>query len=111
MIFWQRLKHLLPSHRRAQEREMREEFQSLSEIAGPGELGNMTRAAEDARAVWSWEWLDQLYRDLQYAFRTLRHNPGVGAIESAVQPRVGAGGREFLECHRLGAGRADGDLF
>src|SRR5690348_204472 len=76
MNLWQRLKYLLPSWRRSQERDISEELQSLAAIAEPGELGNLTRAAEDARAVWAWTWLEQLCRDVQYAFRTMRHNPG-----------------------------------
>jgi len=67
MTFWKRLKYLLPSYRHAQERDMSEELQSLAAIAEAGELGNLTRAAEEARAVWGWTWLDQLYRDVQYA--------------------------------------------
>ncbi len=76
MSFGQRLKYLLPSYRRAQERDMNEELQSLAAIAEPGELGNITRVAEETRAVWGWMWLDQWFRDLQYAFRTMRHNVG-----------------------------------
>ncbi len=79
MSFGQRLKYLLPSYRRAQESDMNEELQSLAAIAGPGELGNLTRVAEEARAVWSWTWLEQLYRDVQYAVRTMRHNIGFTA--------------------------------
>lgn len=52
MSLWQRLKTMLPSWRRAQEKEMSEELQSLAAIAEPGELGNLTRAAEEARATW-----------------------------------------------------------
>ncbi len=76
MNLWQRLKYLLPSWRRSQENDISEELQSLAAIAQPGELGNLTRAAEEARAVWGWTWLERLYRDVQYAFRTMRHNPG-----------------------------------
>jgi len=73
------LKYLLPSHRRSEESDMRAELQSLALMAEPGELGNITRAAEEARAAWGWTWLEQLWRDVQYAFRTLRHNPGFTA--------------------------------
>src|SRR5438132_7261090 len=76
MSVWRKLNYLLPSYRRAQERDMREELESLAAIAEPRELGNVTRAAEEARAVWSWTWLEQLYRDVQYALRTMRHSPG-----------------------------------
>ena len=45
MSFGQKLKHLLPSYRRAQESDMNEELQSLAAIAGPGELGNLTQSS------------------------------------------------------------------
>src|ERR1051325_4894058 len=76
MSFGQKLRYLLPSHRRARESDMKEELESLAAIAEPGELGNMTRAAEEARAVWTWTWFEQLHRDVQYAFRAMRHNVG-----------------------------------
>jgi putative ABC transport system permease protein len=75
----QRLKYLLPSYRRAQEQDMRAELESLAAMAKPGELGNLTLAAEETRAAWGWTWLEQWYRDVQYALRTLRHNPGFTA--------------------------------
>ena len=58
---------------------MQEELDSLANIAEPGELGNLTRAAEDARTVWTWTWLEQLSADVRYAFRSMRHNPGFTA--------------------------------
>jgi predicted permease len=79
MRLWQRLQYLRPSYRRAQEQDMQAELESIAAMAEPGELGNLTRTAEEARAVWSWTWLEQLARDLQYALRTLRHNPGFTA--------------------------------
>src|SRR5260370_4031151 len=80
MSFWQKLKYLLPSYRAAQERDMSEELQSLAAMAETGELGNLTRAAEGERRVWRWTWLDHLYRDVNYAFRSMRHNIGFTAI-------------------------------
>ena len=79
MSFLQRLKYLLPSYRRAQESDMREELESLAEMAEPGELGNLTRAAEEARTVWTWKWLEEFYRDLQYSSRDMRRNKGFAA--------------------------------
>ncbi|QOY86594.1 ABC transporter permease [Paludibaculum fermentans] len=74
-----RLNYLLPAYRRAEERDMQEELNALAEMAEPGELGNLTRVAEEGRAAWNWTWLEQLYRDAQYAFRTLRRNPAFTA--------------------------------
>lgn len=62
--------------RRAAEDDMREELVSLRSMAKPGELGNLTQAAENARAEWSWPRLERIGRDLAMAFRTLRKSPG-----------------------------------
>ena len=65
------------------ERDTHEELEALAAIAeGEGQrvdLGNLTRAAEDARAGWTWVWLEQLCGDISYAFRILRRNPGFTA--------------------------------
>jgi putative ABC transport system permease protein len=71
MSFWRR--------NRERERDMQEELASLAAMADPGELGNLTRAAEDARAQWNWAWLEQLLGDVRFAFRSMRHNPGFTA--------------------------------
>ncbi len=43
-------------------------------MAEPGELGNLTLAAENARAVWGWNWLESIAQDFRYGLRTLlRH--------------------------------------
>ena len=76
MSLWRRLKYLLPAQRRAEERDMQEELQSLASIAGPNELGNLTTAAENARAAWGWTWLERLVQDARYARRQLGRNPG-----------------------------------
>jgi predicted permease len=75
-----RWKYLLPGFRRAAEREMQEELDALAALADRRELGNLTLAAEDARAVWGWPWLDGLGRDILYAFRVLRRQPGFTAV-------------------------------
>ena len=73
-------KFLWPPYRRAQEREMQEELRSIGQFAGPAELGNLTFAAEEARGVWRWIWLDNLWRDLRYAARVLARQPSFTAV-------------------------------
>src|SRR5215467_6465646 len=76
MSLWQRLRTILPSWRQAQEEEMNEELESLAAIAERGELGNLTRVAEEARAAWGWSRLEQLMQDVRFALRTMRKSPG-----------------------------------
>jgi putative ABC transport system permease protein len=73
---WRKLKYLLPWHRRAQEQDMREELDSLRALAAPGELGSLTLAAENAREVWGWVWLEQFGRDTRIGTRSLLRSPG-----------------------------------
>jgi len=40
------------------------------------EFGNATLLAETSREVWSWGWLDQLFRDLRHGVRMLLAKPG-----------------------------------
>lgn len=51
-MVWQKIKFLRPSVRRQSDRDMREELAALAAIAEPGELGNLTLAAEGARIFW-----------------------------------------------------------
>jgi putative ABC transport system permease protein len=76
MMLWRRLGYLLPWRRRAAERDMQEELQSIADMADPRELGNLTLAAENARAEWGWTRLEQSLQDLRYAIRTLGRSPG-----------------------------------
>jgi hypothetical protein len=75
-----RLKYLLPWYRRAEEREMQAELAALESIAGRRELGNLTLAAENARAVWGWSWLEGLLRDARYAVRVLARQPSFTVV-------------------------------
>jgi len=54
--------------------------------AGPlarSEMGNITRAREEARAVWIWPWLESVWQDLAYGVRTMRRQPGFAAVALA----------------------------
>jgi predicted permease len=83
MSAWKKLRYLAPSRRRTEERDLREELQSLKDMAAPGELGNLAIAAEDARAVISWIWLEHFWQDLRYALRSMRHDKLFAALAVA----------------------------
>ena len=72
MSLRRKLAYLLPWRRRAEDRDMREELDALREIAGPRALGNLVLAAEDARAVLTWTWIERLAQDVRYTLRSLR---------------------------------------
>jgi predicted permease len=80
MSAWRKLKYLRPSFRRSEEREMQEELESLAAIAGRRELGNLTLAAESARGVWGWAWLDGIAADVRYALRVLARRPSFTVV-------------------------------
>lgn len=90
MSFWKKLRGLLPFYRAAQERDMQEELESLKAMAGRNELGNLAVAAESARDVWRWNWLEPLWQDIRYSVRTLAHSPGF-ALTSILVLSVGIG--------------------
>ena len=80
MTIWNRLKYLWPAWRSRQEREMREELDSLAAIAGREQLGNLTLAMEDVRATWGWTWIESIVADIRYALRVLRRQPAFVAV-------------------------------
>jgi len=92
-----RLRYLVPWVRRREERELNDELEALvriaadeaiesgippanADLAAQRTLGNITLAKEDARAVWGWSWLDNLYSDLRFSLRVLRKQPAFAAV-------------------------------
>ncbi len=70
-----RLRYLL--RQRQMQRDLAEEIEHHRQMSGdPIAMGNITRAREDARAVWIWPWLQSVGQDLTYAVRNLRRAPG-----------------------------------
>jgi putative ABC transport system permease protein len=47
-------------------------------------FGNLTLIREQTRAIWSWNWLESLARDLRFSLRTLRRTPGFAVIAIVV---------------------------
>jgi predicted permease len=43
------------------------------------ELGGVEQVQEDVRETWIWRWLDEAFRDVRYAARSLRRSPGFTA--------------------------------
>ena len=81
MSVFLKLKHLVPSRRRATEDDMRAELESLASLAEEdgrrSELGSLTLVAEEGRTVFTWTWLEQFVADLKYACRMMARNPGL----------------------------------
>jgi len=77
-----RLRYLL--RQRQQERELAEEIEFHRRMSGdPRAMGNITRAREEARAVWIWPWLQSVWQDAGYAIRNLRRQPGLALLALA----------------------------
>jgi predicted permease len=97
-----RWRYLIPYFRRAEEREMQEELAALAEIAGRRELGNVTLAAENARMVWGWTWLEGLLADIRYAIRSLRRQPSFTVVAvGSLALGIGANAAIFSLMDRL----------
>src|SRR6185436_7608716 len=87
---WRKLRGLFPGYRAAQERDMQEELEALKAMAQKNELGNLTLAAENARDVWRWSWLETVCQDIRLSIRSLWHSPTF-AITAVLVLSVGIG--------------------
>lgn len=69
-------------HRAMKQRELEDGglASSSADRAARRELGNITLAREDARAVWLWPWLESVWQDSAYAIRSLLRQPGFTAV-------------------------------
>ncbi|HLJ49716.1 MAG TPA: ABC transporter permease [Bryobacteraceae bacterium] len=92
---WRRLAYMINARKEAERlddevrlhmelraRRLREEGVSPEDApyAARREFGNRTRIEETSHELWSWTWLEQLFRDLRYAGRTLRKSPSFSVI-------------------------------
>lgn len=77
---WNRLRGPSASHERDLDEELAFHREALERETPPNgvrtRMGNLTLAREDARAAWRFTWLDDAARDLRYAVRSLRSQPG-----------------------------------
>jgi|GEM_PF-528300 len=63
--------------RRKFERELQREMEAHRDMMRePRRFGNMLRLREESRDVWGWNRVEDAYRDLKIAARTLRQSPG-----------------------------------
>jgi predicted permease len=70
-----RLGYLL--RRGAAQDELRREMEAhRAMMDDPRAFGNMLRLREESRQAWGWRWLEDLWLDTRFAWRTLRHSPG-----------------------------------
>ncbi len=89
---YQELNDEIRTHLEIEARELTSAGASRSEAeaAARRAFGNPTQIAEDARDVWTPRWIEELGRNLRYAARSLRRNPGF-AIVSVLTLALGIG--------------------
>jgi predicted permease len=80
------LERELQSDLELEEQEQQERGSSPEEAryAARRAFGNPTLIREQTRAVWTWNWLDQLMRNLRYGVRTLLRSPGFSLVSVLV---------------------------
>ena len=69
-------------HRELRAREILGEGVSANEARefARQRFGNSLQLREESRDMWGWSWLENIFRDLRYALRMLRKNPGFTAV-------------------------------
>ena len=75
------------------EEEEQQEFGLSAEearFAAVRAFGNPTLIREQTRAVWTWNWLERLLRNLKYAVRTLWRSP-IASVSLATSRNLSSG--------------------
>src|SRR6476620_9326430 len=82
----------LQFHHEMVERDLIQDGLSRQDAIGAARrtMGNLALAREDARAVWTFPWIDRLWQDVRHGVRSLRRSPGL-VIVSALSLGLGIG--------------------
>src|SRR5260221_2610247 len=52
----------------------------MARAAAQRDLGNELLVKETTLGMWSWQWLEEFWRDVAYGFHVLRKNPGFATV-------------------------------
>src|SRR6185503_9507428 len=105
MMIFRRI--LLKLRRRSRlEQEMEAELAFHRDLArkhsSPIGLGNITRIQEEARDLWRFSLVEDFWRDIGYALRSLRRTPGFAAVAIlTLTLGIGANTAIFTLLHRV----------